>query len=106
MRALCSFKRHAVRGDKAAESPRECMIINISCAVLYFKDLRKTALKSHHAAVFFFFLLVNWRPTWALTLSQVYSSPGEVIMPVSSVTRSAAAPFIPSNLRSEQWETQ
>ncbi|KAH8488645.1 hypothetical protein H0E87_024329 [Populus deltoides] len=31
MRALCFFKRHAVRDDKAAESRRECLIITISC---------------------------------------------------------------------------
>jgi hypothetical protein len=43
MRALCFFKRHAVRDDKAAESRRECLIIKISCTVRYFKDLLKTA---------------------------------------------------------------
>ncbi|KAL3571986.1 hypothetical protein D5086_025890 [Populus alba] len=30
MHALCFFKRHAVRDDKAAESRRECLIIKIS----------------------------------------------------------------------------
>jgi hypothetical protein len=43
MRALCFFKRHAVRDDKAAESRRECLIIKISCTVRYFKHLLKTA---------------------------------------------------------------
>jgi hypothetical protein len=66
MRALCFFKRHAVRDDKAAESRRECLIIKISCTVRYFKHLLKTARKSRIAAVFF--LLVDWRPTWAVTL--------------------------------------
>ncbi|KAJ6872803.1 hypothetical protein NC651_031817 [Populus alba x Populus x berolinensis] len=79
MHALCFFKRHAVRDDKAAESRRECLIIKISC----------TSPKGFEGG----------QPSKE-------ASPGKFIMPVSSMTGSAAASFIPSNLHSEQWGTQ